>query len=190
MSDKMRELNQADCRRPKEIGLTQEYLLSIFEYQDGRLIWKERPMSDFRTSRGYNLFIHKHAGKEAGCIDKGYHRVVIGKTIFPSHRLIFFMHYGYFPEVIDHIDGNPSNNRLDNLRAATIKQNARNVKTPKNNTSGVKGVYFHKAINKWTASVKIEGRLKHLGVFEAMEDAISARKLAACSAYGEFATDR
>jgi hypothetical protein len=104
-----------------------------------------------------------------------------------AHRLAWLYTYGYWPTVIDHINGDTKDNRLCNLREATISQNSHNSKKPKNNTSGIKGVYFHKKSQKWMARVHINYKCIYLGIFANIEDAkeivINARK----EIHGEFA---
>jgi len=63
--------------------------------------------------------------------------------------LIFLYHHGYLPKFVDHIDGNKKNNRIENLREATKSQNAMNQKVSTRNTSGIKGVMWHKRDKKW-----------------------------------------
>lgn len=151
-------------------------LLARLEYKDGDLVWKSPGKSEL-------------IGKKAGRVDAlGYRHIHVSRCrMVAVHRLIFLMHHGWLPEVVDHRDGNTSNNRIDNLRAATTCQNMRNCKTPVTNTSGVKGVYFHKQIGKWTASIRVAKRLTHLGTFLTMLDAACARKSAEIKHYGEFA---
>jgi hypothetical protein len=96
------------------------------------------------------------------------------------------MHHGHMPEFVDHIDGNPTNNIIENLRAATIEQNMQNCKTPVTNTSGFKGVYFHAGIGKYTASIRVNKKLTHIGTFFSMQEAIDARKQAEIEHYGDF----
>jgi hypothetical protein len=97
------------------------------------------------------------------------------------------MHYGEIPDVIDHIDGDTRNNRIENLRTATRSQNSMNCKMRKSNTSGVKGVYWHRTASAWTASIRVSKVLTHLGTFADRFDAICARKSAEAKHYGEFA---
>jgi hypothetical protein len=77
--------------------------------------------------------------------------------------------------LIDHIDRDPSNNHIANLRAADKRLNAINTGLPSNNTSGIKGVSWHKAGCKWTAQIKDKGRKIHLGSYTLLEEAIEAR---------------
>ena len=100
-----------------------ELIQENLEHKDGVLYWK-------RTCG------RKIKGNQAGWISKGYVMVGIGGEVHPAHRIIFLMHHGYCPEYIDHIDGNRSNNKIENLRPATLNENARNCKKPSHNTSG------------------------------------------------------
>lgn len=82
-----------------------------------------------------------HIGDIAGCVDsEGYYITGIFSKVWLNHRIIFFLHNGYCPTVIDHRDGDNSNNKIGNLREATASQNGFNAKIPKNNTSGYKGI--------------------------------------------------
>ena len=116
-------------------------------YANGVLYW-ERPKSN-RIRKG------DVAGTEHG---NGYLKVRLGDKVYYAHRLVYYMHHGWMPEQIDHINGNRSDNRIDNLRAATKSQNALNSRMPKNNTSGVKNVSWCKstsadiAARRWHSS--------------------------------------
>ncbi len=90
-------------------------------------------------------------------------------------------------KLIDHIDGDPSNNRFANLRMATFSQNSANSRVHSINASGRKGVFWHKQCGKWMASITIFGKQKHLGLFDEIEDAANAYDRAARDAFGEFA---
>ena len=85
---------------------------------------------------------------------------------------------------VDHIDNNPSNNIVNNLRWATHSQNGQNKSMMSNNTSGVKGVDFHH--NKWRAQIKIDGIQIHIGHFTNIEDAKQARIIKANKVFGVF----
>lgn len=90
-------------------------------------------------------------------------------------------------ELVDHIDNNPFNNCRENLRLATHSQNVQNQKIHSNNTSGFKGVSFHKKRSRWQATISIKGKQKHLGFFQTLDDAYKAYCKAAKQYYGEFA---
>jgi len=88
---------------------------------------------------------------------------------------------------VDHEDRDGLNNRRSNLRIATRSQNGMNRKINKNNTSGYKGVYWHKQHQKWCAQIKINNKKIHLGYFDNKIDAVKARDEAAKKYHGEFA---
>jgi len=79
------------------------------------------------------------------------------------------MQYGYVPKLIDHIDGNSENNKIENLRESNKSLNACNSKTPSHNTSGHKGVIWLKREKKWLAKVQINKKVMHLGTFTDIE---------------------
>ena len=77
---------------------------------------------------------------------------------------------------IDHIDINPLDNRIENLRRVNNSQNQRNKNKKKNCSSQYKGVYWHKQNNKWLAYIRIDGKIKHLGSFTNEEEAAEVYK--------------
>jgi hypothetical protein len=88
---------------------------------------------------------------------------------------------------VDHKDLDGTNCRRDNLRAADASQNSAHRSIQSNNTSGYKGVHWHKPREKWRAQIRIEGRKTHLGLFSDPIEAARAHDLAALRAFGEFA---
>jgi hypothetical protein len=88
--------------------------------------------------------------------------------------------------VIDHKDHNPLNNSRSNLRICTKHQNEMNQSKPKNNTSGVIGVGWYKASEKWMAQIRLNNKRIHLGLFDDLEEASKARKDAEIKYFGEF----
>lgn len=158
----------------------------LFDYVDGDLIWKIRPVSHFKTERAAKAWHVMFSGRKAGNVNKGYVEVFFEKKRIGVHRIVYEMHHGYSPKMVDHIDGNRGNNRIENLRECTPTQNQQNRRIDSNNTSGVKGVHWHKQLKKWTASIRIDGRLKHLGVFSSIDMATVARRAAAEKHHGEF----
>ena len=120
-------------------------------------------------------------------LSTGYHAlqardVKTGKTIR--------MHYLFGCKGWDHIDRNPLNNRRNNLRCATIKDNSKNKKLYKNNTSGITGVTWESDRSKWKAFIKIDGKESRLGNFINKEDAIKTRLEAEVKYFGEFAPQK
>jgi hypothetical protein len=89
--------------------------------------------------------------------------------------------------VVDHIDGNPFNNRRANLRICTQSENGMNKKVQSNNVSGLKGAHREPRGNRWKSSIRVNGRSKHLGYFNTPEAAHEAYIKAAKLHFGEFA---
>jgi len=84
---------------------------------------------------------------------------------------------GEWPEKqIDHIDGNPLNNKWDNLRDVTSQENGRNKRILKNNTSGFTGVCWDDVNKKWRAFIRVDRKTIHIGRFTNIQQAIDARK--------------
>lgn len=90
-------------------------------------------------------------------------------------------------DTIDHKDGNTLNNRKSNLRFCNTRENNRNSKLPKNNTSGYKGVSWNKNIRKWTADIMVNYKHIYLGSFNNRIDAAMAYNEAALKYFGEYA---
>jgi len=106
----------------------------------------------------------------------GYIKICIDKKIYLSHRLAFLYMEGYMPEnQVDHINRIKDDNRWQNLREVSRSCNARNTGICSNNTSGVTGVYWYKALNNWHAQITVPGSKKHLGYFESFDDAVAVR---------------
>jgi hypothetical protein len=115
------------------------------------------------------------AGYKNNC---GYISIGLLGKFYLAHRLAWMYTYGEFPEYIDHINGIRDDNRIANLRSVTRKQNGENTFLRKDNKTGLRGVSFHKAANKWRAQIKHNGKKMHLGFFNAMEDASMAYQAA------------
>lgn len=96
-----------------------------------------------------------------------------------AHRLAWLYMYGELPSTdIDHINNKKDDNRIANLRLVTRKQNMQNVLKHKHNTSGFKGVSWHRHSNKWRAYIFSDYKQIYLGVFETKEAAARARQTA------------
>ena len=158
--------------------LTQEEAHRLFEYKDGLLFWKERPKYS-RKPKG-----DMQAGTASG---HGYKKITFNQKQFYVHQLIFLMQHGYIPDLIDHIDGDTNNNKVENLRVSNHSFNACNSKTRSDNTSGHKGVVWSKACQKWMARVQFQNKSKHLGVFEDFEFACLVADEARSFYHGEHA---
>jgi hypothetical protein len=100
------------------------------------------------------------------------------------HRLIMKAEIN---QKIDHINGNGLDNRKENLRIVNQSQNGQNRDKQINNTSGYKGVTWHKQCNKWLAQINHKGKHYSLGLFETKEAAAKAYNEAALTYFGEYA---
>lgn len=87
---------------------------------------------------------------------------------------------------VDHKDTDGLNNRRNNLREATVSQNQRNRRLDRNNTSGYKGVAWHKVTGKWQARITLRGESNYLGVFDTPQEAHAAYVAASAELHGEF----
>lgn len=159
-----------------------EELRRLIRYDEatGELFWKERPREMFSKQRFWLTWNKRYAGKPAlTTIDStGYkHGRLLDKKCY-AHRVILALRNGYWPEEVDHIDGNVANNSLQNLRATTHKGNQRNTKRPSHNKSGTVGVYWNAARDIWTAQIHVDGKSVYIGEFASMEHAKRARKTA------------
>ena len=128
--------------------MNQELALNLFQYKDGKLFWKVN-----HPWRG-------DKGKEAGCWDQGYQRITVDYQLLRAHRIIYMMHYGDIPKgkVIDHINRDTKDNRIENLRCVDYSENNRN-------RSGTKGYTWRPKKNKFQAMMRQGSIRKHLGMF-------------------------
>jgi hypothetical protein len=99
---------------------------------------------------------------------------VAGKTYY-AHRLVWLYHHGETPAMIDHINGDFRDNRIENLRACTNAQNQYNGPRKSHNRSGYKGVAFCKGYRKpWRARIIVDKQPVELGYYDTPEAAASA----------------
>ena len=125
-----------------------------------------------RVARG-GLSVGAVVGTMTGA---GYVELMIDNERYLAHRLAWFYVHGYFPENdIDHIDRNPKNNQILNLREVSRSCNLRNCGNPKSNKSGVKGVHWHKPSCMWQAQITVGDRHRALGYYHDFDDAVCAR---------------
>ena len=151
--------------------ITQQLIADTFEYKDGALYWK-------KPAANKQHFI----GAMAGSIHKtGYRHITWMNKINKAHRLIFMLHYGYMPKEVDHINGNRSDNRLENLREVTRSQNQYN-KAPQQNASGIRNVSWHKKSKAWVVRITMKGKT----VFQQYFKDIELAELVAVEARDKF----
>jgi len=154
--------------------LTYEVVKAMFDYVDGKLIYKHCPKK------------LSNIGKEAGFTrPDGYCKVSIGGKQYYQHRVIFLWHKGFLPKLIDHADGDVSNNRIGNLREATSSQNNAN-RIPRKNKHGVMGVTKHKPTGLFHAKIRHELTEISLGYYKTPQEAGKAYAEAANQYHGKF----
>ena len=159
---------------------TQKFLNDLYEYKNGELYYKKVLFGST-----------KKVGDKVGYIAKsGYMSTKIYQKSYLIHRLIYMMHNGNLPKYIDHLDGNPLNNRIENLREATNSQNCMNGQLRKTNKSGHKNVYWEKHANKWRVMFSTNGKKHCYGLFEDLTEASKIAEKARKQLYGEFARHR
>lgn len=139
-----------------------------------------------RRKKRYYRF---QAGAIVGSKKKnGYITTKVYSRYFACHRLAWAHYYGEWPNGhIDHINGNPSDNRIVNLRVVSDQQNAFNRKAWATNKSGFKGVTWKPRIKRWVANIHINNQQTHLGCFDTPEEAHAAYMAAAREHFGEYA---
>ena len=139
-------------------NFTQEYLSSRLEQDEktGEFFWKRKVAG------------HKR--------DTGYVSVHVDGVEIKAHRLAWFMHYGEWPSgVIDHINGDPSYNRIENIRDVTAQVNAQNIrKAIKNSQSKLLGACWNKARHKWQTQIVANKKRYYLGLYDTPEEAHEA----------------
>jgi hypothetical protein len=149
-------------------------LRKLFSYVDGALIWSVEAAPRMRNKR-------------AGALNgMGYRQIRIHGTIYPEHRVVFMYHYGWLPKMIDHIDGDPTNNRIENLRPCTQQQNRYNTRGWSKRQLP-KGVTWNSKDKRYQAQLSISGKNTYLGQYVELEDAVAAVNNARRRHHGEFA---
>lgn len=155
---------------------------------------------DLKTALSYNpdtglferLITGRGYGHRLGFVNAhGYNGIQVNGVKFLCHRLAWFFVHGEWPlGEIDHIDGNRTNNKINNLRIATRQQNTQNCASHRDKTDLGKGAYLKKDCPRprpWKSQIYVNGRTIHLGYFLSKEEAVTAYQNAAKKHFGEFA---
>lgn len=162
--------------------LTQEYLKSVLHYEPetGIFTWLKTRRRDL-------------IGKKAGCILEAdrygtdYWQINLSMKCYKAHRLAWLYMTGSFPKgEVDHRDNNGLNNACSNLRDSTHQNNVKNRILNADNTSGVKGVTWHKKNKRWTAQLNVDGVRMYLGSFTDRGAAADAMRAKRAELHGEF----
>lgn len=162
-------------RTPPE--LTQARLKELLHYDPGTGVFTWR-FSRRRVKR------RDVAGSDNG---SGYISIAIDGGRYRAHRLAWLYMTGKWPNGdVDHVNRCRSDNRWENLREATRSQNCANRPLAAENTSGARGVSWSKRDEKWRAEIRVNGKIRYLGVYSDIGDAAAAYSSAAEKAFGEF----
>lgn len=155
--------------------------LLSYDAETGEFRWLTKPNRSVRI------------GSVAGCPrasarGRGDIGIRVDGKQYAAHRLAWFYVYGIWPvDQIDHVNCDASDNRLCNLREATAGQNQANKRISKANKSGIKGVCWHAREKRWYASIRYQGKSRHLGRFSSLEEARFAYWFYSNWFKGEFA---
>ena len=154
-----------------------EYLRECFQYDHGLLYWKSRPRRHFVTESKWKRHETHTAGKEAGTVDKAGYKVVrlTHKGRHRSlrvHRIIYALHHGDTGLLIDHINHDRADNRIENLRAVKPRLNVANRR--KRDDGRLRGAYFDKSKGRWLSQIKVNYKTIYLGRFDTAQQAHDA----------------
>jgi hypothetical protein len=152
-----------------------------YEPETGKLFWLPRLRNNFSTQRSFSTWNARYANQEGftASTGKGYKLGRLGKQNYFAHRVAWAIHWGEEPkELIDHINGVRSDNRIDNLRCVGVVENMRNMPLRRDNKSGCTGINWSAADNKWIAGIRVNRRTIYLGIFSSLDDAVAVRKAA------------
>ncbi len=143
-----------------------------YDPETGKIFWKVKP-----KHRPIQI------GAEAGSpCKRGYICIFLNNTSYKAHRIAWDIMHAEDPltaaDEIDHINHVLDDNRAVNLRKVTRTQNNRNASRRKDNSSGITGVHWYRANEKWKAQIFVDGKYRHLGYFDNIFDAACARKSA------------
>ena len=167
-------------------------LLHLFlmpDFKAGKMFWRERSEMFFPDTASKNVparvlagaWNSKHAGAQALCKPRpdGYLGGRLMGVNYLAHRVMYALAYGRWAAgEVDHINGDRTDNRPENLRDVPKVLNARNAKRAANNTSGATGVMLRKRDSKWIATIRMFGKTHYFGAYQDFFDAVAARKAA------------
>ncbi|MBP6738768.1 MAG: HNH endonuclease [Leptospiraceae bacterium] len=138
------------------LDLLNEHL--SYDVNTGIIIWKKSPGNKCKI------------GDAAGTLSNGYAQIGLKGKIYRTHRIVWFLYYNSWPKnQIDHINGIRDDNRIENLREVTIRENQQNRVEHRN--GALVGTYFNKKAKKWRSQIRINGEHIHLGYYKTEAEA-------------------
>lgn len=155
------------------------------EPKTGLLFWLKRSEEMFSSSKAHVTWNARFSDKEALTWSdrNGYRSGHILSVRCMAHRVVWLLSHGEWPHgFVDHIDGDPGNNKVENLRDVTRQENALNKRIPINNKSGCIGVYWNTRKQVWVANISSGSKRREIGYFTEFSAAVAARKAAEVSA--------
>lgn len=157
--------------------LKQEVVKQLFYYDDGILRWRENPS---------NVSVGDPAGSPNG--KNGHLSVQYENSLYRVHNLIWILFNGDIPDgvVVDHKNNISIDNRIENLRLATLQENQFNSKKRIGTSSKYKGVHWNKQSSSWRASIRVDGRVLYIGNFKTELEAHEAWCVVAKKIHGDF----
>lgn len=126
-------------------------------------------------------------GGITGINDNKYYVAKLDGKAYGLHRVAWLYVHGWMPDMVDHRDGNPLNNRIENLRPADSTRNGYNKKINRNSSTGVKGVTWRANRNSWEACIIVRGVRVYRRLFKDFDKAVIAIRSAREELHGEFA---
>jgi len=154
---------------------SKEELVELFRYEEGEIYWR------------IGLSYRGKKGDRAGWVGRlGYRKVGIRGSQYLVHRIVFVMHHGYLPVIVDHINGDASDNRIENLREASPLTNTWNRGVSKTNKTGFTGVAWNREKKKYDARILVAGKPHRLGLYRTAEEASAAYQAAALKFRGAY----
>jgi len=147
-------------------------------YKTAKRCFRYNPLTGllyWKISRGGTQKDNNEAGCES---DTGYIKITYRNESYLAHRLAWLLTYGEYPNEIDHINGNPADNRLINLRSVNHSGNGKNQRLSSKIKSGIYGICFHNGRKKWHTRINNNGKRFFLGYFKDFFEACCARKSA------------
>lgn len=153
-----------------------ENITDVLGYRDGDLFWKKSHK--------------KHlVGAVAGTVKRsGYRLVQVSGKLILAHRIVWAIHHGKFPDLsVDHINQDKDDNRIENLRLATVSQQQMNMAPTSSNKSGLRGVFWKRDKKKWEVTLYKDGVAHYGGRYGKIEDAKKAQERMRSDLFGDFA---